>query len=96
MTTDDFRETIMDAAKSAADGTLTDTKRVLLYRLALAIAVEELYTVETHAKGSVNPGILMILQQIAMICSDKDDILAEAPQDSQIEIAKPKLEIVQR
>lgn len=105
MKAEELEGILIDAAKRAATGTLSDKTRVSLYRLALTIAAEEFYRIESNAGGSVNPPVLMLLQQISALCSDKVDVTRlmgaaaaeqalKTAQPEKIEVVKPKLEIV--
>ena len=65
-----LEDIIRGASQHALAGTLTDTARVQLYKLALTIAAEEFHRVEKEANGNavVKPDILILLQQISLIC----------------------------
>jgi hypothetical protein len=60
-------------AKAAVEGSLTDNDRVVLYRLALTAAAEEFYRIESNGGGGVSPEVLLLLQQIALVCEDEVD-----------------------
>ncbi len=61
-------------AKAAVDGVLTDNDRVALYRLALTAAAEEFYRIESNGGGGlISPEVLLLLQQIALVCEDEVD-----------------------
>ncbi len=65
---------IREAAISALDGTLTDTERVNLYRLALTVAAAELHRI-ANLDGGVQPEPLLLIQQIGLLCDE--DVNAE-------------------
>lgn len=58
----------------ALDGEMTDSDRVVLYRLAMQVASDEFHRIEVErADGIVRPEALMFLRQIAVICEDEPD-----------------------
>jgi hypothetical protein len=59
---------LMTSAKAALEGTMDDTDRVAMYRLAMTVTSGELYRIEQNAAGTVSPESLMLLQQIALLC----------------------------
>lgn len=63
---DDIRDLIM----KASEGEITDAERVDLYRVALTVAANEFYRIESIAEGSVNPAVLTLLQQIELIAGE--------------------------
>ncbi len=70
-----LEDIIHSASENALAGTLTDSARIELYKLALTVAAEEFHRVEKGANGTsiVKPDILILLQQIAIICEPDVD-----------------------
>ena len=61
-------------SKAALEGKLSDEDRVALYRLALTIAAHEFHRIEANSgHGLVSPEVLLLLQQIVLVCDDKVD-----------------------
>jgi hypothetical protein len=73
MMTYDLESVIQRAAQAAIDGDLEDNLRVRLYRVALSVAGQEFHRIEEQAAGSVDPGVLMLIQQIVLLCDDNVD-----------------------
>lgn len=60
--------------KSAIEGKLEDGERVLLLRLALTCCAEEFHSIAANGnQASVKPEILLLIQQIYLICEDEVD-----------------------
>lgn len=70
ITLDELAEILEAAAADAAEGQLSDNNRVKLYMVAMAIAANEFFRIESENPGAVSPDVLMALQQITTICSD--------------------------
>lgn len=61
-------------SKAAIEGKLTDNDRVALYRLVLTVAANEFYRIEANSgHGLVSPEVLLLIQQIALVCEDEVD-----------------------
>lgn len=91
---DRLESVLVEAAKQALDGTLSDATRVRLYRLALTVAAEEFYRIESTQGGSVAPGVLMIIQQIAALCEDKVDAERLMSAEAAARLSEPAIEVV--
>lgn len=76
----DAEQTIQEAAEAVASGTMTDSLRVRLYRIAVTLAGEEFYRIEKVSAGTVSPQMLTVMQQIVSLCDDPElaDKLVEA------------------
>lgn len=76
-------EILTQAATAAIDGEMDDTTRVSLYQLALTVASEELFRIEEMLGGTVNPGSLLLIQQLGLLASpdvDPSKLLANIQQ----------------
>lgn len=61
-------------AAAAVNGKLTSNDRNILYKLALTVAAEEFYRIESNSgHGLVSPEVLLLLQQIVLVCEDEVD-----------------------
>lgn len=60
-------------SEAAISGKLTDNDRVALYRVALTVAANEFYRIESNGGGGVSPEVLLLLQQIFLVCDDEVD-----------------------
>jgi len=63
-----FEDMLRAATDSALEGTLTDATRVGLYKLALTMAADEFYRIESDRPNAVNPEVLIVIHQISTIC----------------------------
>lgn len=61
------------AVSQAIEGTLEDAMRVRLYQFALTIAAGEFHRIESTNGGSVAPEVLLLIQQISLLCSENPD-----------------------
>ena len=69
-----LEDIIVQTVEEAVAGSLNDSTRVALYRLALTVVANEFYRIESESKGSVDPQILLLLQQIVLLCDDNLDM----------------------
>lgn len=74
LTAEALQDILIHAAERAVAGVLTDSERSDLYRLALTVAAEEFYRIEQRAGGIVTPEVLILLQQISLLCEPNIDI----------------------
>lgn len=61
---------LIECARRAQAGTLDNADRVSLYRLAMTVASEEFYRIESINRGCVSTEALLLLQQITALCAD--------------------------
>jgi len=68
-----LQKILVKAVENALDGTLTDTDRVALYRLALTIASAEFHRIASNGLAIVAPEAMLLLQQIILLCDPEVD-----------------------
>lgn len=66
---------LANTARAALDGSLTDTDRVILLKLALSVAANEFHRIASNGvPDTITPEVLLLLQQIFLLCDDDVDI----------------------